>query len=126
VNKIYGKNFTTCRVAADGDEISLGFADVSGKLLEFRMPTDQLALLAMTLPSLLDEALQLQFLDKSLRYSYPLAEWRLECSSVKDRILMTLVTVDGFSVCFSLGKIERMMLGKALAEPPDPTSQALN
>jgi hypothetical protein len=126
VNRIYGKHFTTCRVGADGEEILLGFADAAGKPLELLMPTDQLALLAMTLPSLLDEALQIQFLDNSLRYSYPLGEWRLELSSAKDRILLTLITVDGFSVCFSLGRIEQMMLGKALSEPPDPTSQALN
>jgi len=63
---------TTCEVAADGGAISLGFVDATGQPATIRLSLNQVGALAMTLPGLIDKALQTRFGDQSLRYAYPL------------------------------------------------------
>ena len=72
---------TTCEVAADGGVILLGFVDSGGQPATIRLSLNQVGALAMTLPGLIDEALQTRFGDQSLRYAYPLASWAVEQSS---------------------------------------------
>ena len=48
---------TACEVAADG-VISLGFLDSGGKPATIRLSLNQVGALAMTLPRLIDKALQ--------------------------------------------------------------------
>src|ERR1700733_14343543 len=72
---------TTCEVAADGGAVSLGFVDSDGKPATIRLSLNQVGALAMTLPGLIDKALQTRFGDQSLRYAYPLASWAVEASS---------------------------------------------
>src|SRR5450631_2943138 len=93
---------TTCEVAADGGAISLGFVDSTGKPATIRLSLNQVGALAMTLPGLIDKALQTRFGDQSLRYAYPLASWAVEQSTDPTQGMVTLRTVDGFSVCFSI------------------------
>ena len=68
----------------------------------------------MTLPGLIDKALQTRFADQGLRYTYPLASWVLEQSSDPTQVMVTLRTVDGFSVCFSIPRRQQIELGEAL------------
>jgi hypothetical protein len=68
----------------------------------------------MTLPRLIDRALQARLGDQSLRYSYPLASWVVEQSSDLTQGIVTLRTVDGFSVCFSIPRQQQIELGEAL------------
>ena len=42
-----------------------------------------------------------------LRYAYPLASWVVEPSSDPAQGMVTLNTVDGFSVCFSIPRRQR-------------------
>src|ERR1700754_2301544 len=107
---------TTCEVAPDGGAISLGFVDADGKPATIRLPLNQVGALAMTLPGLIDKALQARFGDQSLRYAYPLASWRVEQSSDPTEIMVTLRTVDGFSVCFSIPRRQQSELGEALTQ----------
>ena len=109
---------TTCEVAADGGAISLGFVDSDGKPATIRLSLNQVGALAMTLPGLIDKALQTRFGDQSLRYAYPLASWVVEQSSDPTQSMMTLRTVDGFSVCFSIPHQKQSELGEALAALP--------
>jgi hypothetical protein len=109
---------TTCEVAADGGAISLGFVDSSGKPATIRLSLNQVGALAMTLPGLIDKALQTRFGDQSLRYAYPLASWVVEQSSDPAQGMVTLRTVDGFSVCFSIPREQQSELGEALAAQP--------
>lgn len=113
---------TTCEVTADGSAISLGFVDSAGKPATIKLSLNQVGSLAMTLPGLIDKALQTRFGDQSLRYAYPLASWVVERSSDPAQGMMTLRTVDGFSVCFSIPHQQQSALGEALAALP--TSQA--
>jgi hypothetical protein len=111
---------TTCEVAADGGAISLGFVDSDGKPATIRLSLNQVGALAMTLPGLIDKALQTRFGDQSLRYAYPLASWKVEQSSDPTQGMVTLRTVDGFSVCFSIPRAQQSELGEALVAQPPP------
>jgi hypothetical protein len=105
---------TTCEVAADGGAISLGFVDSTGNPATIRLSLNQVGALAMTLPGLIDKALQTRFGDQSLRYAYPLDSWIVEQSSDPTQAMVTLRTTDGFSVCFSIPRRQQSELGEAL------------
>ena len=108
---------TTCEVAADGGAVSLGFVDATGNPATIRLSLNQVGALAMTLPGLIDKALQARFGDQSLRYAYPLASWTVDQSSDPTQTMVTLRTVDGFSVCFSIPHAQQSELGEALVAP---------
>jgi hypothetical protein len=118
--EIETQRLTTCEVAADGGAISLGFVDSAGKPATIRLSLNQVGALAMTLPGLIDKALQTRFGDQSLRYAYPLASWVVEQSSDPSQGMVTLRTVDGFSVCFSIPREQQSELGEALVAQPPP------
>lgn len=118
--KIDTQALTTCEVAADGGAISLGFVDSTGNPATIRLSLNQVGALAMTLPGLIDKALQSRFGDQSLRYAYPLASWLVEQSSDPTQTMVTLRTVDGFRVCFSIPRQQQNELGAALVAPPAP------
>jgi hypothetical protein len=109
---------TNCEVAADGGAVSLGFVDSQGRPATIRLSLNQVGALAMTLPGLIDKALQTRFGDQSLRYAYPLASWVVEQSSDPTQGMVTLRTVEGFSVCFSIPRDQQSELGEALVAQP--------
>jgi hypothetical protein len=105
---------TTCEVAKDGGAILLSFVDATGNPATIRLPLNQVSALAMTLPGLIDKALRTRFADQSLRHAYPLASWVLEQSSDPTKNMVTLRTMDGFSVRFSIPRRLQVELGEAL------------
>jgi hypothetical protein len=109
---------TSCEVAPDGGVISLGFVDSAGRPATIRLSLNQVGALAMTLPGLIDKALQTRYGDRSLRYAYPLASWMVEQSTDPTQGMVTLRTVDGFSVCFSIPREQQSELGEALVAQP--------
>ena len=112
------KALTSCEIAADGGAISLGFVDSHGNPATIRLSLNQVGALAMTLPALIDKALQTRYGDQSLRYAYPLESWIVEESTDPSQGMMTLRTVDGFSVCFSIPRQQQTELGEALMMEP--------
>jgi hypothetical protein len=112
---IESQSLTTCEVAPDGSTVVLGFTDSSGAAATIRLPLNQVGALAMTLPELINKALQSRFGDHTLRYVYPLASWTVEQSSDPGTGMMTLSTTDGFSVCFSMERELQHTLAEALA-----------
>ena len=116
--QIETQELTTCEVAPDGGAISLGFVDSSGRPATIRLSLNQVGALAMTLPGLIDKALQTRYGDHSLRYAYPLASWMVEQSTDPTQGMVTLRTVDGFSVCFSIPRQQQSELGEALVAHP--------
>ena len=116
--KIDTQALTSCEVAPDGGAIWLGFVDTTGNPATIRLSLNQVGALAMTLPGLIDKALQTRFGDQSLRYAYPLESWLIEQSSDPTQGMVTLRTVDGFSVCFSIPRDQQSELGEALVAPP--------
>jgi hypothetical protein len=120
--KIDTQALTTCEVAADGGAISLGFVDSTGNPATIRLSLNQVGALAMTLPGLIDKALQTRYGDQSLRYAYPLASWAIEQSTDPTQGMVTLRTVDGFSVCFSIPRQQQSELGEALVAQYVPST----
>jgi hypothetical protein len=120
---IESQSLTTCEVAPDGNTVVLGFTDSRGAPARIRLPFSQLGALAMTLPDLINRALQSRYGDHTLRYAYPLASWTLEQSSEPGTGMMTLSTTDGFSVCFAMEREMRQTLAEALASdgPGEPS-----
>ena len=118
---------TTCEVAADGKAVSLGFLDSNGMPASVRLSVSQIGALIMTLPGLVEKALQIRFGDQSLRYAYPLASWVIEQSTDPTQRMMTLRTTDGFSVCFSMPRDQQSELGEALvAQQAQPLTMRAN
>ena len=118
VMEIETQALTSCEVAADGDAVSLGLVDTTGQPATIRLSLSQVGALAMTLPGLIDKALQTRFGDQSLRYVYPLASWEVEQSTDPTQGMMTLRTAGGFSVCFSIPREQQNELGEALVAQP--------
>jgi hypothetical protein len=112
---------TTCEIATDGSTISLGFVDSIGNQATINLSVDQVGALVMTLPHLIDQALQARFGDPGLRYAHPLGSWLVEQSSDPTVTLVTLHTMDGFGVCFSISRAQQIELGGVLAASPAPT-----
>ena len=112
--KIESQSLTTCEVAPDGNTIVLGFLASDGRPARIRLPLNEAGTLAVTLPNLLSAALRSRYGDQSLRYVYPLVSWRLEQSADPATVMMTLGTMDGFSVCFSMEPEQQSKLGEAL------------
>ena len=124
---IESQSLTTCEVAPDGSTVVLGFTDARGTAATIRLPLNQVGALAMTLPDLINKALQSRFGDHTLRYAYPLASWSVERSTDPGTGMMTLSTTDGFSVCFSMERELQHTLAEALAsESPDGPARAMN
>jgi hypothetical protein len=96
--------------------VLLGLVDTHGKSATIRLPLNQAGTLAMTLPELTNQALRSRFNDQGLRYAYPLASWTVEQSSDPQTIMVTLKTVDGFTVCFSMETELQSGLGEAVVK----------
>ena len=93
---------TTCSVREEGETLALSFLDQSGKEMSLRLPFRQVEALSMTLPLLLSRALVAQTGDRNARFVFSLGDWLLEEPKDSHNIIMTLQTVDGFRVSFTL------------------------
>jgi len=111
--EIHSQALTTCEIAPDGQAISLGFVDASGRPAAIKLPVEQVGALVLTLPMLIEQALRRKFGDDSLRYTYPLGSWTFEQSPDPQTNIVTLRTADGFGVCFSLQRQQQDALGEA-------------
>lgn len=98
----------------------MGFVDSAGAARTIRLTLNQVGALAMTLPGLIGKALQTRYGDQSLRYAYPLESWAIEQSSDPAQGMVTLRTVDGFAVCFSIAREQQSQLGEALVAQYTP------
>jgi hypothetical protein len=124
--EIETQSLTTFEVAPDGGAISLGFVDQEGRPATIRLSLNQVGALVMTLPGLIDKALQTRFGDTSLRYAYPLASWSIEQATDPRQTMVTLRTSDGFSVCFSIPREQLSQLGDAMVAQPAPVHVRAN
>ena len=118
--EIETQELITGQVAPEGRAISLGFVIFQGRAGDDPAVGQPGGALIMTLPGLVSKALQTRFGDQSLRYAYPLDSWMIEQSTDPKQGMMTLRTVDGFSVCFSISCEQQSELGEALAATSAP------
>ena len=107
-------SLTTCEVSSDGCHVRLNFEDALGRPAALRLTNTGVQQLAMTLPQLLSRALQAQHGDDSVRAVFPLSRWRLESAAGSEEFILTMMTLDGFEVAFSLGASTIAEIGSAL------------
>jgi hypothetical protein len=91
-----------CAVSPDGESITLGLPDKSGRPCELVLTFEEASSLAMTLPRLLKMALRRKYPDGAQRHVYPLREYAVECASDLRHLLVTLAAEGGFDVVFAI------------------------
>ncbi|HEY0185813.1 MAG TPA: hypothetical protein VGC09_23670 [Rhodopila sp.] len=119
---IEGARLTTWSVLPGGTQISLDLVAIDGGTHRIVLPVDALSGLMMTLPRMLQSALDQRFPDGSLRIVQKLGKWQLEQQAVDDELILKLGTKDGFEVAFALNGEHAGSLGAALLETPRETT----
>jgi hypothetical protein len=122
---IEGEKLTSWGVLPGGTQISLDFTATDGGTHRIVLPVDALSGLMMTLPRMLQSALDERFPGGSLRIVQRLGKWQLEQQEVDDGLILKLGTKDGFEVAFALNDEHAGSLGAALLEPQRETDPTL-
>jgi hypothetical protein len=120
---IEGRRLTAWSVLPGGTRIQLDFVDRNGTPHQIVLPFDALTGLLMTLPRMLQAALDTRVTDGSLRFVQPLGRWRLERAGTEPALILQLGTRDGFEVAFALDGEDADSLGAALLAVPTGTNQ---
>jgi hypothetical protein len=118
---IEGRDLTSWTVLPGGEQVCLGFAASGGTTHRIILPFAALTGLLMTLPRILQTALDERFPDNTLRVVHPLGAWRLEQSEGNNGLILKLGTPDGFEVAFAVPDEDAGPLGSALLTPPNTT-----
>jgi hypothetical protein len=113
--KIDVQALSTYRIGEGGDTISLDLVGADDQKVTLEMDVDQIGMLVMTLPSLIETALKRRFRDASLRYSYPAGRCTVEQASDPDALIVTMQTADGFGVSFTVSQERAKELSEALS-----------
>lgn len=120
---IDGRELTAWTVLPGGTHIRLDFCSSDGTSHQIVLPFDVLTGLLMTLPRMLQAALDTRFADGSLRFVQRLGRWTLELAESDAALILRLGTSDGFEVAFALNGQDAGSLGAALLGAPDHTNQ---
>ena len=123
IRRIAMQSLTHFDVCCSGRHVEIGFTDHSGKPALLYVPHESLSSLLMTLPAMLQEAVQRRTGDATLRTVYPLGDWQLNRDIDDKSLLLTLATPDGFSVSFAVTPRDAAALGDALSNArtsPEP------
>jgi len=113
--KIGVHTLSTYEVDTDGDTISVGLLDERNQTFTLQLSVDQVGVLAMTLPSLLEIALRRRLGDTTFRYSYAAGACAVEQASDPNALIMTMSTTDGFGVSFTVSREHARKLSEALS-----------
>ncbi len=102
--------------------VRMDFIGSDGTPHQIVLPFDVLSSLLMTLPRMLQTALNARFADGSLRFVQCLGTWRIEQAEADAGLILRLGTRDGFEVAFTLNARDADFLGVALLSAPDTQS----
>jgi hypothetical protein len=119
---IEGRGLTTWAVLPGGERVCLGFMANGGEAHRIVLPFEALTGLLMTLPRMLQAALDERFPDGTLRVVHPLGDWRLEQAEGGNGLILKLGTRDGFEVAFAVSDEDAVSLGTALRTETTSTS----
>lgn len=110
------KELTSYKISEDGQSVTLKMLDEVGTESALSFGIGELGNLVMTLPGLIETALQRQLRDGSFRFAYPVGSWAIEESTDPSSLIVTLRTKDGFGVSFSMPRGNAMKLAHSLSE----------
>jgi hypothetical protein len=113
---ILGQQLTGWNVLPGGTQICLDLTLTDGRTHAVVLPFDALSGLMMTLPRMLQSALNERFGDGSMRVVQPLGIWNIELHEPDRSLLVKLGTTDGFEVAFALSAEHADALGTALLD----------
>ena len=116
---IEGEHLTSWAILAGGTHVRMDFLATDGAQYQIVLPFDTLTGLLMTLPRMLQTALDARFSDGSLRFVQQLGAWQIEQAEANAGLILRLGTRDGFEVAFSLNNRDADSLGAALVAAPD-------
>ncbi len=122
---IRGEELVLWNVLPGGTEIALDLVAIDGGTNRIVLPVDSPSGLMMTLPRMLQSALDERFPDGSFRFVQWLAKWKLEQQRNGDGLILKLGTQDGFGVAFALNGENAGSLGAALLRTPRDTDVTL-
>jgi hypothetical protein len=120
---IEGKELTAWAVLDGGTRIRLDLTGSGGTTHAIVLPFDALSGLLMTLPRMLQTALNARLPDGSLRFLQQLGKWQIEQAEGEPWLILKLGTCDGFEVAFVLKGKDADSLGAALLSAPDDINQ---
>jgi len=110
--ELVGEALTTWSVSQDGRRVRLGFADGDGHPCRIDLSVEAVSGLLLTLPRILQRALDASGHGCD-RMVHPLREWRLEQAAGSGLLILTLDTIGGFGVSFTLAPGELAALAEA-------------
>jgi hypothetical protein len=116
---IEGEQLTAWAVLAGGAHVRMDFIGTDGTSHRIVLPFDVLTGLLMTLPRMLQAALDARFPDGSLRFVQRLGSWQIEQAEANPGLILRLGTQDGFEAAFALNDQDAGLLGAALVAAPD-------
>jgi hypothetical protein len=114
-----GRQLTDWSVLPGGTQVRLDFIATDGRTHRIILGFDALTGLLMTLPRMLQSALDSQFADGSMRVVQRLSVWRIEQIEGSAGLILRLGTPDGFEVAFALHGADATSLGASLLAAPD-------
>ena len=114
-----GRQLTDWSVLPGVTQVRLDFIATDGRTHRIILAFDALTGLLMTLPRMLQSALDSQFADGSMRVVQRLSVWRIEQIEGSGGLILRLGTPDGFEVAFALDRADGTSLGAALLAAPD-------
>jgi hypothetical protein len=110
------RKLTRFETADDGSSIKILVEDATGRPASLSFPIECLTSLIMTLPAMVTAAVQRQQKDPTLRVTFPLEQFEVELSPDFHTRILTLRTLDGFAVSFSLSEEQCRGIGCAGVE----------
>jgi len=116
---IEGTQLTGWSVLSGGTLIAIDMKTEDSGTRRIVLPVDTLSGLLMTLPRMLQSALDQRFPNGSLRVVQPLGDWRREQAQNGQGLILKLNTNDGFEVAFLVNPDLAGALGNALLRAPN-------
>jgi hypothetical protein len=115
---VEGRDLTGWGVLQGGTHIGLAIGATDGTTHRIVLSFDALSGLLMTLPRILQSALDVRFPDGSLRAVQQLARWKLEQKANNSGLMLSLATKDGFDVAFAVSTQDAGSLSARLLSAP--------
>src|SRR5580692_6949979 len=122
MDTIEGQALATWAILPGGAQVCLSFTASDGETHRIILPFAALTWLLMTLPRILQTALDERFPDSTLRVVHPLNAWRLEQSEGDNGLILKLGTRHGFEVAFAVPDDDAGSPGSVLLTPTNGTS----